>query len=337
MYGLEKFGTKLGLYNTRKILELSGNPHTGLKVIHVAGTNGKGSTVAFISSIKEAGFRVGVYISPHLINFTERISINGTQIPEVKVAEILTRLKPYIARVAAESEFSHPTFFEVVTAMAFIYFAEEQVDFVVLEVGLGGRLDATNVIDKPLAVVITNSDYDHMDILGSAITSIAREQAGIIKKGSLAITAARGSALTVIKKICHEQDARLYRVGNDIKFETLETNREWQSFNVDGIFSRFENLNIFLLGKHQLINACCAIAAVELLKFHDILITPEAVKNGLKKAYLPCRLEIVRRSPVVILDGAHNYPAARELKKALLEFAENTYLILIWVYFETRK
>jgi len=207
---LEKFWIKLDLSNIKKLLEHSGNPNARLKVIHVAGTNGKGSTVAFISSIlKEAGFKVGVYTSPHLINFTERISINGIPIPEVKVAEILTRLKPYIARVAAESEFSHPTFFEVVTAMAFIYFAEEQVDFVVLEVGLGGRLDATNGIDKPLAVVITNSDYDHMDVLGSTITSIAREQAGIIKKGSLVITAARGSALTVIKKICHEQDARL--------------------------------------------------------------------------------------------------------------------------------
>lgn len=349
LYGLGKFGVKLDLFNIKKLLELSGNPHTGLKVVHVAGTNGKGSTVAFISSIlKEARFKVGAYTSPHLIDFTERISVNGIQIQEVKAAKILTWLKPHIAKVAADSESGRPTYFEVVTAMAFIYFAEEQVDFVVLEVGLGGRLDATNVIDKPLAVVITNSDYDHMDVLGSTITSIAGEHAGIIKRNSLVITAAERSALKIIKEICNEKDAKLYRVGDDITFETLKANREWQSFNVypvrntrtsgsndkisngvDGIFSKFENLKIFLLGKYQIINACCAIAAVEVLKFHDILIAPEIIEKGLKKAYLPCRMEIVRQFPMVILDGAHNYPAAREIKKTLLKLAGNRDIVLI--------
>ncbi len=166
---------------------------------------------------------MGSYISPHLTDFRERIAINGSQIPEEKVAELLTRIKPHIIKIAADHELGHPTFFEVVTAMALTYFFEEKVDFVVLEVGLGGRLDATNVVE-PLVAVITNSDYDHMDKLGHDVTSIAQEHAGIIKKKSLVITAAQGEALKVIEKICQRHNAQLFQLGRDIKHEFLESN-----------------------------------------------------------------------------------------------------------------
>ncbi|MBU0693648.1 MAG: bifunctional folylpolyglutamate synthase/dihydrofolate synthase [Candidatus Omnitrophica bacterium] len=339
LYDLERFGIKPGLKRIKRLLELLGNPHYELKAIHIAGTNGKGSTAAFINSIlKEAGCKAGLYISPHLINFRERITVNGSQIPEEKVVELLVKIRPQIKKIFADFEFGHPTFFEVVTAIAFSYFAQEKVDFAVLEAGLGGRLDATNVVE-PLISVITNSDYDHMDKLGSEITSIAREHAGIIKKDSLVITAARGEALTVIKKVSQGQKTRLYQVGKDIRCESLESDWENQSFNiypgrnsrasrsddkisnrVKGIFSDFENLKIPLLGKHQLVNVCCAIGAVQLLKFHNILISDENIKRGLKKTRWPGRLEIVRRSPLIILDGAHNQPAARQLKQSLEEF-----------------
>lgn len=338
LYDLERFGIKLRRANIEGLLELLGNPHLGLKAIHVAGTNGKGSTVAFISSIlKEAGYKVGTYTSPHLTDFTERIAINGSQISEEKVAELLTKIRPYVIKIAAAPELGHPTFFEVVTAMALTYFFEEKVDFVVCEVGLGGRLDATNVIE-PLVSVITNSSYDHMDQLGSEITSIAREHAGIIKKDGLVITAAQGEALTVIKEVCQQQKARLYQVGKDISYKPLQSNLQGQSFNIKGIFSEIENLKISLLGKHQLTNACCAIGSIEVLVLHNTRITDENIRRGLKKARWPGRLEIVRRFPLVILDGAHNQPAAKQLRETLLEFfKKKERLILVMGILEDKE
>ena len=339
LYGLERFGIKPGLERIKRLLELLGKPQQGLPAIHIAGTNGKGSTVAFISSIlKEAGYKVGSYISPHLTDFRERIAINGASIPEEKVAELLTKIRPHIIEMVAEAKINYPTFFEVATAMALTYFFEEKVDFAVIEVGLGGRWDATNIVE-PLVSVITNSSYDHMDKLGAEVASIAREHAGIIKKDGLVITAARGKPLKVIKEISQKQKARLYEVGRDIRYKALESDWEGQSFNVSpvknagtlgsddkisngekGIFSKFDNLEISLLGKHQLINACCAVAVAEVLRLHNIMISEGSIRRGLKKAYLPGRLEIVRHTPLVILDGAHNQPAAKQLKEALLEF-----------------
>lgn len=188
IYNLTKYGIKLGLKNIAYLLFLLGNPHQKLNIIHIGGTNGKGSTAAIISSILQSdGFKVGLYTSPHLVDFTERMKINFQSINEKKVCELLERIKPYIEEVAHTSGYNHPTFFEVITAMAFLYFFEEKADFLVLEVGLGGRLDATNVC-QPLVSVITNIDYDHMDKLGNSLKEIAREKGGIIKPGGIVIT-----------------------------------------------------------------------------------------------------------------------------------------------------
>ncbi len=322
-------GIKLRLANIKRCLKLLGNPHQELKVIQVGGTNGKGSTAACIASILQAaGYKVGLYTSPHLIDFRERLAINGRQISKKGVAELVTELKPYILKVGTDPGLGRLTFFEVVTAMAFSYFAREKVDFAILEVGLGGRLDATNVV-RPLVSVLTNSGYDHMDRLGKSLTSIAREQAGIIKRGSLVISAAQGRALTVIKKVCRERQARAYYLGKDIKYQALNSNLEGQSFNMQGLFSEFENLRIALLGRHQLLNACCSIAAVEVLRFHQVFISPAAIKKGLKKVRWPGRLEIVRRFPLVILDGAHNHPAAKQLRESLEEFLKKKKRLLL--------
>ncbi|WP_153020800.1 folylpolyglutamate synthase/dihydrofolate synthase family protein, partial [Kosmotoga sp. DU53] len=275
----------------------------------------------FISSIlKEAGYRVGTYISPHLIDFTERMTINGLQIKEEVVVEILNKIRPHITEVA-NSKFGSPTFFEVVTAMAFVYFKQQKVDFAVLEVGLGGENDATNVV-KPLVSVITNSDYDHMDILGNDITSIAKEDAGIIKENGFVVTAAEGEALDVIKKIGEEKRARIYQIGRDIKYEFVNSDLKWQRFNVKGIFSESDNLKIPLLGKYQLINASCAVGAIEILRFYDIEISDESIRKGLENTFWPGRFEIVQDAPMVVLDGAHNHLAAKRLKEALMEVLE---------------
>ncbi|MDA3793554.1 MAG: bifunctional folylpolyglutamate synthase/dihydrofolate synthase, partial [Elusimicrobia bacterium] len=328
LHDSERFGIKPGLERIKKLLDIMGNPQSGLRVIRIAGTNGKGSTAAFISSIlKESGYKTGLYISPHLTDFRERITINGSQIPQEDVALFLTEIKNHIAKMSDDSAFGHLTYFEIVTALAFSYFARKNVDFAVLEVGLGGRLDATNVVE-PLVAVITNSDYDHMDIIGADISSIAAEDAGIIKKKGLVITAAQGEAVKVIEEVCRQNNAQLFQVVRDIKHEFLKSDWKNQSFDIypagnDGaksIFSEFENLKIPLLGRHQLINACCAIGAIQLLKFHNILISDENIRRGLAKTRWPGRLEIVRRSPLVILDGAHNHPAAKQLKEALLEY-----------------
>ena len=341
LYDLEKLGIKLGLFNIKRLLALSGNPQQGLAAIHIAGTNGKGSTAAFISSIlKEAGYKVGLYTSPHLTDFRERITINGRQIPGEKVAQLLAKIRPHIARMAAETRISHPTFFEVTTVIAFSYFEEEKVDFAVIEVGLGGRLDATNVLN-PLISVITNSDYDHMDILGSEITSIAREHAGIIKREGLVITAARGEALEVIREVCQGRKARLYEMDGEIKYKPLTSELEGQSFDLKVGSSNFKNLKIPLLGRYQLINAGCAAAAAELLKLRPalwpkggvrhILISHESIRKGLKKVRWPGRFEVVRRSPLVILDGAHNQPAAKQLKGALRELKKGRLILVIGI------
>ncbi|OQY40257.1 hypothetical protein B6228_02000 [Candidatus Atribacteria bacterium 4572_76] len=188
IYDLTKYGIKLGLKNIHYLLYLLGEPHKKLKIIHVAGTNGKGSTCSFISSILQSdGYKVGLYTSPHLVDFTERIKINNKLINREKVSELLERIKPSIEKVANTPSYGHPTFFEVITSMAFLYFFEEQVDYLVLEVGLGGRLDATNVC-KPLISVITHIDYDHMDKLGNSIEEIAREKGGIIKPKGIVIS-----------------------------------------------------------------------------------------------------------------------------------------------------
>ena len=334
IYDLTKYGIKLGLENIKYLLYLLENPHKKLKIIHVAGTNGKGSTASLISSIlKSDGYKVGLYTSPHLVDFTERIKINQKPISRKKVSELLERIKPLIEKVSQTPPYGHPTFFEVITSLAFLYFYEEKVDFLVLEVGLGGRLDATNVTE-PLVSVITHVDYDHMDKLGNSLEKIAREKGGIIKPGGIVISSKQyDEVYKEIKKIADEKNSLLYSTGKEINYKVVKSDVQGVIFDLKGIYHHYKNLHTPLLGRHQADNATNAIAAVEALKMKGTDISQKAIRDGLEKVKWTGRLEIVRNNPTIILDGAHNPNGAKIMHQALEEIFSYRYLTLVLAIF----
>ena len=330
IYDLTKYGIKLGLNNIKYLLFLLGDPHKKIKIIHVAGTNGKGSTASFISSILQSdGYKVGLYTSPHLVDFTERININNKQINRKKVSELLERIKPFIEKVAQTPSYGHPTFFEVITSLAFLYFFEEQVDFLVLEVGLGGRLDATNVCE-PLISVITHIDYDHMDKLGNSLEEIAREKGGIIKPERIVISSKQyREAQNEIKRIADEKNSLIYSSGKEINYEIVKSDIKGVVFDLEGIYHNFKNLHTPLLGRHQADNATTAIAAVEALKISGIDISQKAIRAGLEKVKWTGRLEVIQNNPTLLLDGAHNPNGVKIMLQALEEIFSYQRLILV--------
>ena len=316
IHGTLKFGSKLGLHNIGMLLELMGNPHKKLKFVHVAGTNGKGSTTAFISSIlMEAGYRTGIYTSPYIQRFSERIRIGQDEISTEELADITGFVKVSVDKMLAMGE-NHPTEFELVTAIAFEYYCRKSCDIVVLEVGLGGRFDSTNIIDTPDLAVITTISYDHMDRLGNTLPEIAFEKAGIIKPGGDVVLYGQSREVEqVFEKVCTERGARLYK--------TDLNNLILHEFNIDGqVFSYrgYKDLKIGLLGRHQTRNAAVAVIAAELLKNKGFKITEDILRKGLLNTKWPGRLEILSRKPLVIIDGAHNPEAAIVLKQALDEY-----------------
>ncbi|MBA3061021.1 MAG: bifunctional folylpolyglutamate synthase/dihydrofolate synthase, partial [Nitrospirae bacterium] len=253
LYGLQKHGIKLGLDNTAKLLFLSGNPQKHFSSIHIAGTNGKGSTSAMIASILQAaGFRTGLFTSPHLVSFTERIRVNNEEIREDEVVELTEEIRSTI-----EGSELNPTFFEFVTAMGFLYFKRKNIDWAVVETGMGGRLDATNVL-LPEASVITSINYDHSEFLGNTLSAIAEEKAGIIKDGVPVITSAQEpSVMDVIKKKTEEKNASLFIYGRDFSAAIKTEDTSGSVFNYSGD-SNFEDLVISLPGRHQVLNAALA-------------------------------------------------------------------------------
>ena len=337
IYNLTKYGIKLGLKNISYLLFLLGNPHKKLNIIHIAGTNGKGSTAAIISSIIQSdGFKVGLYTSPHLVDFTERMKINFQSISERKICELLERIKPYIKEVAHTSGYNHPTFFEVITTMAFLYFFEEKVDFLVLEVGLGGRLDATNVCE-PLISVITHIDYDHMDKLGNSIKEIAREKGGIIKSGGIVITSNQyDEAHDEIKKITCEKNSLIFGINKEINYKIMKSDVKGNIFNLKGIYNDYKNLYIPLLGKYQVDNAATAVTTIEALRIKGLNISKRAILEGLEKVNWEGRLEIIQYDPLLILDGAHNPNGVKKVRQALEEVFSYHRLILVLAIFSDK-
>ncbi len=337
IYNLTKYGIKLGLKNISYLLFLLGNPHKKLNIIHISGTNGKGSTAAIISSIIQSdGFKVGLYTSPHLVDFTERMKINFQSISERKICELLERIKPYIKEVDHTSGYNHPTFFEVITTMAFLYFFEEKVDFLVLEVGLGGRLDATNVCE-PLISVITHIDYDHMDKLGNSIKEIAGEKGGIIKSGGIVITSNQyDEAYDEIKKITCEKNSLIFGIGKEINYKIMKSDVKGNIFNLKGIYNDYKNLYIPLLGKYQVDNAATAVTAIEALRIRGLNISKRAILEGLEKVKWEGRLEIIQYDPLLILDGAHNPNGVKMVRQALEEVFSYHRLILVLAIFSDK-
>ncbi len=293
LYSLErKKGSKLGLENIKKLLKKINNPEKSLKCIHVAGTNGKGSVCAMISSVlQEAGYKVGMYTSPHLEDFRDRFFINNKKISKKDVVRCFLKVKKFI---------DEQTFFEVITAMAFLYF-KGKVDFLVLEVGLGGRLDATNVV-KPLVSVITNVDIEHTDFLGKSIEKIAYEKAGIIKENIPVVTAAKGKPLLVIKKICKNRNSRLF------------INKKYKKSNGKFDIGHYKNLKLNLNGNFQLENASITVTTIDVLnQYYKLKI--KKIKNGLKKVKWAGRFEFINKNTLV--DCAHNPAALKVLTKEL--------------------
>jgi len=338
----------LKLERIKEFLSSLGNPQDSLNCLHIAGTKGKGSTCAFISYIlKEAGFKVGLYTSPHLSCFRERIRIlenkssdtrHQTQeefegmISEEEVSELVEKLKPLIEKYNRNSKYGPLSFFEVYTALAFVYFKEKKVDFLVLETGLGGRLDATNVVNA-LVCGISPISYEHTQKLGNTLAEIAYEKAGIIKghqspdtRHRLIVISApqEKEAELVIRNRCKEVNAKLYMVNKDLFYEKTQ-----DGFNVLGIFGEYPNLKIRLLGRHQLINATVAIGVVEALRFFDIYIDIEAIRNGLYNTFWPARCEIIAKNPLIVLDGAQNVASSRVLKETIRENFSYGKLILV--------
>ncbi len=305
LYGLRWFGAKFGLENTFKLAELAGNPQNQLRFIHVAGTNGKGSTCAMLESIyRAAGLRVGLFTSPHLVSFRERIQVNRRLIGEAEVVRLVGEMQPWLATFPAEH---HPTFFEVVTVMALRFFAEQKCDLVIWETGLGGRLDATNIV-TPLASVITNIALDHQQWLGNTLGEIATEKAGIIKTGVPALTAANEpEALEAIERATRERNARLNVVGRDAAMRRPDS------------AARCPYLS--LLGEHQQLNAALAFATVEMLQ-DEIPVSPLAIQTGLNTVQWPGRLQLVTRpgGQRFLLDAAHNPAGVEILASALKKY-----------------
>lgn len=309
-----------------RLVKALGDPQTAVRSIHVAGTKGKGSTSAIIQSIlKSSGLKVGLYTSPHLVSFRERIRINDTLISEENVGVLLDQVKEAVDTMRED----RPTFFEVYTALAFLYFKKKKADIAVYEVGLGGRLDATNVIE-PLVSVITPISYEHTDILGAALGEIAGEKAGIIKEGSVCVSAPQEKeALLVIEAKCEEKESGLILAGREIRFEELKATDEREVFNVAGLFGQYKDLHMKLLGAHQVVNAAVAIGAVEALRFSGMTISPEAIRKGIEEAEWPGRLELIKGSPRFLLDGAQNQASAHALALAVKRQFKYRKLILI--------
>lgn len=291
-----------------------GNPQLDVKSIHIAGSKGKGSVSAITHSIlKAAGLYTGLYTSPHLEDFRERIRLNDSLISEEDVARLLDRISPAIENRAG----TKPSFFEIYTALAYLYFSVKKADIAVYETGLGGRLDATNVLE-PLVSAITPISYEHTDKLGNTLREIAFEKAGIIKKGSVCVTALQEKeALDVISSVCSQRGSKLIAVGKDVSFEEVSCDDTGSVFNVSGIFGKYFGLECGLLGSHQIANAALSIGIVESLRFFDITISEEAIRSGIKAAVWPGRLEVVSRRPLVVLDGAQNKASAKVLADAV--------------------
>ncbi|MBM7583223.1 dihydrofolate synthase/folylpolyglutamate synthase [Caldicoprobacter guelmensis] len=314
-----RFGSKLGLENIKDLLRRLGNPHERFGVVHVAGTNGKGSVTSMLTHVlHEAGYRVGMFISPYLERFTERIQVGLKEIEPDALARITERVKEKVEGMVGEGK-NHPTEFEIVTAIGFAYFAEMKVDYAVVEVGLGGRLDATNVVD-PLVSVITSISYDHMDVLGDTLEKIAAEKAGIIKQGRPVVTYPQHpEAMAVIQRVAQERGAPLFEVNKDgIEVITSEVGR--QVFNYSFDEERFPGVVIHLTGRHQILNAATALTAVAVLRRQGVAISDDAVYKGMERAFWPGRLEVLRRQPFVVLDGAHNESGAEVLAQAIKEY-----------------
>lgn len=310
---VSKGGSVLGLDNMRELLKRLGNPQDSLKFVHISGTNGKGSVLAYLSTVfKEAGYRTGRYISPTLFSYREKIQVNEKFIGR----EDLSRLTEKIKAAAEEMQncaAGDPTIFEIETALAFLYFVEQKCDIVILETGLGGALDATNVITTPVMEVIASISMDHMEFLGDTLGKIAYQKAGIIKPDTSVVSAMQQpEAMEVICNVCRERDCTFQAVDPE-QIKDISYGYEGQSFS----YKNWENIKISLMGSYQIKNAVLALEAINALRKLGYDLKDRAVYQGMKKAIWKGRFTLISKDPVILMDGAHNPAAAEELVRSL--------------------
>jgi dihydrofolate synthase/folylpolyglutamate synthase len=334
LYGLQRHGIKLGLENSRRLMSVLGEPQKSFRSIHIAGTNGKGSTATIIASIlKRNGFKVGLYTSPHLVSFTERIRIDNSPILESDVISLTYHIRKAIANTDIR-----PTFFEFITAMAFYYFACKKVDWAVVEVGMGGRLDATNVL-LPDVSIITNIGLDHTEFLGEGFLDIAFEKAGIIKPTIPVVTATiHPEALRVLEKTAKDHGCEIHIYNKDFKSTLVFMDDKRIVFDYRGMnpsmahansYREYNNLSLPIPGKHQLYNVSLAIRVCEILTQGGLSISGDVINNGLLNLNFEGRLERVSQTPLIIIDSAHNPEAARALSDTVKEIFPTKKIILI--------
>ncbi len=328
MFRLERFGIKLGLENVTEFLSRIGDPHKGLRSIHVTGTNGKGSVCVFAQRMLMAhGLKVGLYTSPHLVDFRERIKIGDVEIPEQEVLRIGLDLKRVSDQMAAEDNEKQLTFFEFTTGLAFKYFREQNIDMLVAEVGMGGRLDATNVL-SPDVSVITRIGLEHTAYLGSTIQDIAREKAGIVKPGVPVVTCEKNpDALGVIATTCRKKGSRLIRIGEDFEVTDIRQSLTGTEFDYRGM--KDLKLKTRLLGGYQAENAAAALATVETLHDRGIHVTVDHEREGILETRWPGRLDVVSEAPLIILDGSHNPDGVATTVKVLRDLGVTPLTVVV--------
>ncbi|TFE30694.1 bifunctional folylpolyglutamate synthase/dihydrofolate synthase [Cohnella luojiensis] len=317
--GLTSFGIRPGLDRINRLMDRFNNPQRRLKFIHVAGTNGKGSVCAYLTSVlRQCGYDVGTFTSPYLTSYSNRLQYNGNDIEDDVLVRLVNLLKP-AAEELGQGEWGSPTMFEVTTALALLYYGTVAYpDYVVWETGLGGRLDVTNIV-TPIVSVITNVGHDHMDVLGSTIQEITREKAGIIKAGFPVISAVnQPEAVKIVRETAQARQSALYLLGDDFTYQPLEIAENEQKFSFQGPFRALQSLTVSMNGAHQITNAATAVMTLEILRqYYALIVDDEDLASGLKNTSWPGRLEMVSQAPRILIDGAHNPEGMEALSHAL--------------------
>jgi dihydrofolate synthase/folylpolyglutamate synthase len=323
--GFQQFGVKLGLERITKLCNNLDNPQNNYKLIHVGGTNGKGSVCRFLGSIlSSSGYKTGIYTSPHLQRINERFVIDGLEISENDFANFIKKIKTIVEEMKKEGE--PPTYFEILTAMAFQYFNDKNVEFAIIEVGLGGRFDATNIV-KPILTIITNVTLEHQDVLGENVGDIAYEKAGIIKEGIPLITGVQRDILRVIENKAKENNSEITIINED-NLKRLSNDIYGQEFLIKGLLKDYE-INTKLLGRFQGKNIAIALNAIENLQLKGVYITETNIFEGIEKTTFTGRIEIIKENPTIIIDGAHNIEGFKVLTETLKNDFKYNKLILV--------
>jgi len=327
-----RYQGKIGLLRQKYLLKLLGNPQDQYPCIHITGTSGKSSTAYLIAAIlKEAGYRVGLHISPHLKVITERVQINNQNLSQAKFVSLVNRLVPVINQVSQNPKFGTPTYFEALVALTFLAFLKEAVDIAVIEVGMGGKFDGTNVLKRPLISVITNIGLDHTQVLGETVEKIAHDKKKIIKSKSLVISAAsQRKVREIITRECLKKNSRLYLLNRDFHYRVKQMNSQGEVFDFWIKTEQWKNLKLSLLGLHQVENASLAILAVKSLETYGFTAGEAPIRQALVSAFFPGRLEIIRLSPLVVFDGAHNQAKMRALTTSFPRLFSYRKLIVVF-------